>query len=651
MAGLTRKRNDDNSLVMPFGVWKKNQQPVTLEEKITRLVNRMKDAEDLQSLAESLTREDFTSILADLAEKTKTVPGCAIRAERILGKMERLAAAIYDELPNHYFRLVPDTECYRLVIQAWADSRSENPVLIATRASIWLNKHMDSPLDIQRPDTATVNTFLDAVSRGRKPRSAGNIDTQTILKKHAMLAQETLNMMIEDKKKFPATTRMAPNIDSFNFVLRAWTRCRKLPTVDEHAMDVLDSIRAYQQDCDPSIIPNRKSYGLVLDSLNCRIIGKLKNYRDKENPLENGLSEIDTMTSIIQIMHEQGDPIRPITVTYNILISAWSHMARLHAEEAPVMAERVLQEMTRYVDQGREELRPDARTYALIIRAWLNSRLPQSTSRVAWWLETQWKDYEFDNHPERRPTTECYNMVIRAFAEVGDAPKAEEYLRSMMNEDRWVKQDSESFAFIIKVWSTVAAQESDLNALKKAHHWFKHVEMLEQSSDDSVRTSPQFYLQIISAARGVAPYFPMESLAVAYDMLTRMEQSHHPLDPLAYARILQVGLLAFSKAEYDSVRATFIRRMVEKCSEAGLISGIFVRSIAKGMVYCDGWTTEESERIRKEVFQWPFPPSWTRNIKDPNLLPLRDDLYRDYTYLTRHGWTPYWKNEGSNYCE
>ena len=618
-------------------------QNLTLEEKEARLDKILQSSQDLDEIAAQLTRQDFALVLQQLEEDAKTIPGCAVKAERWLGRMERLADSLHESSSEHFARLVPDATCYRHVIQAWANSPNEKQTISIPRAQRWLMKHMNSHVEIQRPTTASFNAFLDAVSRGRGRRSRHHF--HRTVKEHAKLARETLEIMIADRKKNKQFSRIAPNTESFNYVLRAWTRCRESEAVYEKTMEVLQYLEKYEREEDLSVSPDIKSYGMILDSINCIIAQKVKRCQNPNDVHSNGKEEVELVKSVVKLMEAGKTPVAPTVTIYNLIIASYVQLARIHPDWAPFEAERILQQLIREADKGNKALRPDATSYLLVMRAWRNSRLPQRNMRVAYWLDTQWKDYGFDGNRESRPTTEGYNVVIRTFGETDSPELADGYFRAMVEkgaieESRKLQPNTESFSFIIQAWVRAAKKSMSLDALKKAVRWMRHADQLEKSGDPIVRTQKDWYGTVLGGAHNITRCYPMETLILAVDVFSDMQESYHQVGAMEYTRILQIGLLALSRAENNSARTNFMRRIVKKCAEAGLVSGPFVTVLSNGQVFKDGWTVEESERVVQELFPWPFPASWSRNINDPKMLPKKRDLRRVYTETTPHEWVP-----------
>lgn len=629
--------------------------------------------EQLRTPAAAVTRADFLVVLRLLAAATATTPGAAVRAERWVGRLERLAAAAADERDDQQWQwLLPDTECYRLVIQTWAGATREDPTILVARAERWVTKGLQEDAhDVQRPDTATWNAFLDAVSKGRAHKGS---KLHSTVYDHAKLAQATLERMLDDQhqQQHGKSSRMAPDTDSFNYVMRAWTRCRRATDIADRTMDTLRALEDYQRQVDPTVGPTTKSYGMVLDSLSCRAAQKVKAFyqqnqskhqrdlsalshnrqSDVSDTAENGLDELEMMEGVLAHMdleQQQGGSsaaMQATTFLYNNIITAWAHLSRLHAH-GPSAAERVLQLMTRHADEGQTAVQPDALSYQLVLRAWSNSSHPHRAQRAAWWLTTQWQDYALDGDLRRRPTTHCYNAVIRLYAETGEPQNAQDVLRELMaggpvEEDRTavLEPNSESFSFVIKGWTAAAAAQGDLAPLNQAVEWLDYVAALEDQ-ERGIRLPGELYGGILAAARACASQTPA-TLDLALNVFGKLLASHHPVDCLEYSRLLQCGILALSRPAQDAVRREFLQDLFHNVAAAGLINGPLLRTLSNGAIFYDGWTATESWRCtRALVGDWPLPPNWTRNIKQDGFLPKKADLRRTNFRVGAHGSNPY----------
>lgn len=477
-----------------------------------------------------------------------------------------------------------------------------------------------------------------------------NSKKKDLVRWHAQRAQDTVKYMIADRVKHGEQSRIAPNTESFNFLIRAWTRCRKSFDIADRAMEALRQLERYQSTIDESVKPDIKSYAMVMDAIATKAKLKVKRIRNTrhlwEDSKENGMEEMALLNDIVDYTAAKtamsSISRSPNTTTMNILISAWSHLAMIH-QEAPEQAEKVLQRMIELKDNGVDEAAPDTVTYLMVMRAWTNSEKSNRGQRVAWWLSKQWKDFEFEGNPSLRPTTATYNQVIRTWADLGDPFKAEQTLSELIGLSSHHGDDlhpnSESFSAVIRAWLSVADNGSE-QALTTAYRWLESL-MEREKSDARVQTPVDLYTRILGSARKCSSKCP-DVLDIAVDTFDKLRNSYHQLDCIHYSRLLQTGLLALSRPENNKVRQAFIQQIVSDCIEDGLVSNLFLQALANGPIFYDGWTIEESMRMVDDLFpNWPLPDSWTRNVRQRENLPRRSDTFRTLYKVSQHGVDPY----------
>ena len=72
-----------------------------------------------------------------------------------------------------------------------------------------------------------------------------------------------------------------------------------------------------------------------------------------------------------------------------------------------------------------------------------------------------------------------------------------------------------------------------------------------------------------------------------------------------------------------------MKNVTRKCCDDGVLAGGVVKAISNSSVYADGWTRKRSKEALDLLFgQWPFPKSWSRNLKHQNHFPMKEDLIR-----------------------
>ena len=607
-----------------------------------------------------VSTDDYLVVLRALA--VSKVPDAPLRAERWIHRLEQQAAntspekynsSIFGSSVSSRGVLIPTSECYQCVIEAWGGTISEDAARVVARAERWLWKNIDSSSLIARPNTACFNAFLHVCTKGRalKNSTAGS----TLIREHAQKAENTVRFMVAMRRKEGPECLMAPTIESFNFVLRGWTRCRKSIDIYERTMDAISFLEQYQSSVDPNVRPDLKSYGMIMDAINVRAKLKVKRTRgplgkrNRSNPSENGIEEIQLLTNMIDFLHDQknaGDAnLGPNTYSYNILLSCWANAAFLH-EHAPSETEKILRQMTLFKEQGIGGLEPDSSSYLMVMRTWANSNRPNRGHRLTWLLSKQWSDYRFSGNESLKPTVDTYNTIIRTWITLMEPLQAEKLLSELVahgDEDKSgkLKPNSESFSLVIRAWLAVAEKGSDA-ALITAAKWIFLLEDREKT-ESGILSSEDLFTSFFGAARKCANS-SVPILDITMEVFEKLRHSRHNIDCLHYSRLLQIGIQVLSREEANKGRTSFIEQVVSNCKEAGLVSSPLINALSNGTIYPNGWTADESERMISEFFpQWPIPSAWTRNVRPESMLPKESDRWRRDFTMRYHGPDPFLK--------
>ena len=280
-------------------------------------------------------RKAFLVVLRAVAESG--VPDAPLRAEKLVRKLEKLyyaeiSVSPADDNQKRRTELQPNAECYRRVIDAWANAEKEDIKISLIRAEKMLQTHRKS-------DTLCYNAFLDLCTKGRGRKTSKHIATE-----NAMKAERVLGFMIDDRIRHGSQSSIAPNLDSFNFVIRGWTRCRHDPRIAQKARATIQLLQDYHRDMDSSVRPDMKSYSMLMDAISVQAKHKIDQCHDISNENFNGMYEIASLNRILgelQTRQAAGDRhLVPTTMVYNTIISCWSNLAKLH-RNAPLEAEKV----------------------------------------------------------------------------------------------------------------------------------------------------------------------------------------------------------------------------------------------------------------------------------------------------------------------
>lgn len=500
----------------------------------------------------------------------------------------------------------PNDGCYQAVLDVWSTSKHEDASQCVLRSERWFEK-------IKEPTIESYHLLLNAVSRGRA-KSNNRVRRKELLIEHATKAEQILESM-----------PVSPDTKAYNFVIRAWSRVRQDP--DLMVTKITDWLQRMeeQQQKQPSgpIRPNTQSYCMGME---CFAV--LAGHRAKVGP-GDGSEEVEQVQRLLKYMQDlQKDghtDAAPNTVAYNILISAYARLSlSRHHPTAPLKAEEVLRRMIA-IGQDAE---PDFLSFTKVIQAWSNAKKQTSGRRAAYWLDKLWDRFEEKGNDESlRPKIGTYNAVMKASKDDPEAVEKVfvELLRAEKADgETMLRPNSESFALLIHAWTS--------HDLPRAVMWLEDLvrrgeeTVANPDAGFSVTTTPELFHVILKNA---AENPSAEHFDLGVKAFDHYRASRHALDVKSYAWLLQLGLHVLSEAHSNQERTTFIDEIIQDCRNDGLVSNVFIRVLANGAVYYNGWTAEESKATMQEYFsEWPLPQSWTRNIHHQFHLPERPDAIR-----------------------
>jgi hypothetical protein len=301
--------------------------------------------------------EAYLVVLNALASPETPDAGAPRRAERWMNRL------------RDHSVLHPTAECYQAVIQTWANSNKEQVLVIINRAERWINdlvaESESHPHRIQ-PTIECYNAFLDACTRGR---SGNNKRNHTIVTRNAQKAEAILRRLHSNYHHMGGEADVIPNTDTFNFVIRGWTRCKQDDLISMRVLSLLRLMESYQRSnpLNPEVRPDSKSYTMAMDALVS--VAKIKARRCiqeggfNQDPSLNGIDELNEAQAVLTYMHnlhEAGvEGVVPHKVPYNVLITGWASLAGFKHHEATFKAEEILRTMLSHKDNGFTDATPD----------------------------------------------------------------------------------------------------------------------------------------------------------------------------------------------------------------------------------------------------------------------------------------------------
>ncbi len=306
--------------------------------------------------------------------------------------------------------LQPTVHHYNAVIHAW--SHNSDAISVA-RSRRWLSKLEDdgesfeerpdnifiqSPL---RPNAESYDLYLHSCSRGIGKK-------RHLLRERASEAEDILRYRMSPD----APLHIRPTTDSFNNVIRAWTRCRKDYSVAEKVLDLVREMEGIHREVTLkeqqgeqisqeekwklNIIPDGKTYTMAIDSWviaagvkaekwyseqrsqnhnttkkssskhRCGSDFRIRNKAIKHEE-EDGTSEMHNAEAIMEYIRDLEDigHVDPgaALIAYNTILSGWARLANEFRPNIAKKSEALLHEMIELSESGKKNCAPDVLSY------------------------------------------------------------------------------------------------------------------------------------------------------------------------------------------------------------------------------------------------------------------------------------------------
>lgn len=456
----------------------------------SNLTSSLQDGFYVSSSSPSIDASAFEIVLEAMAapDASKIDPGVPRRAESWMNRLLDLSRK--DDINN--VDLQPTEKCYQYVIQAWANSDKEQPLVIVNRSERWLKQFLteecseeDADLllpivlsseeyqqyqeDILSKSSSTIqsslraplkpsinffNAFLDGLTRGRP---GNNKKSQRIVLQNARKADAILRRLISYYHHYQDQASLVFDTETCNHVIRGWTRCKHDETIHTRVLSIIRLMESYQRESPlhSHVKPNTKSYSMALDALVSVAKHKARNFYN--NNARNAQQQQRWRQQPYDI-HDDDDEDAQTIPERNQDNSSRNGMDEIE------QAHEILQYMHDLHDAGVEGVVPHRVPYNILITGWAG-------------LATF---YDYDE----------------AIDATSSPPfKAEEILRTMQSrrddgfED--ATPDVISYEKVITAW----ANSSHPNAGKRASWWLKqlwneHSRQQEESTNKGVNLQP-----------------------------------------------------------------------------------------------------------------------------------------------------------------
>ncbi|KAK1744610.1 pentatricopeptide repeat-containing protein [Skeletonema marinoi] len=550
--------------------------------------------------------------------------------------------------------LQPDVEFYNSVIECWANSKEQISI---PRSATWLSKleadcSTNNPLLLQ-PNARSYDLYLNSVSRGIGKNS----------KVHLERAEEA-ERILQYRLSSDAPTSIRPTTESYNYVLRAYTRCRKERSIAGKVMTLVREMEQIQKeavmngghDVDNwkiNVVPNTKTYTMAMDawiikagikSAAWRSEKIARNNKLKQKGLmqqsesddgssstskdddDDGTKELEFAKSILQYITAleavgQAD-VRASVVGYNTLLTGYARLANELRPDIPLIAEQLLNEM---IDASEDRnTYPDVTSFNAVIKAWGKAKKLNSAARCEYWLHKMINEnrpregYTQQTTPIAQPDASTYNLVMDAWMNMDnpDAARVQDLLLEMKASDT-VSPNSESYSKVIRAWlKDELLNQLGVQGSSVERAWANLDELMSLEAQGDVGPAPELFTSILkTAARSEGRGENL--LAVAQESFwAKRNRSRFNVDQIDFVFLLEIGMKVLVGEERDK----FMVDLIRQCSKDGFVSKRFVREAVRGPVH-EEWPEEERVRIvqllfgeEDEAVGFSFPSSWSRNV-------------------------------------
>jgi pentatricopeptide repeat protein len=373
----------------------------------------------LNDMTEAGVRPDVFSYAALLHAYQKNASSySAQRADKIVRTMEQL-------YQDGELAQAPDVYHYTIVCACWARSGDS----IAARRCSEILHHMEKRVQLGfsscRPNVRTMNAVIDAYARGH----------------HVDEAEQLLDDMISRYRA--GDKNVKPDGFTFNAVINCWTRSRRRGCGHKAEM-ILKRLLKFHEEGNPDVRPDSRSFSHIIDyysrsrepdagkKATFLLEGMIKMY---DNGYTEVLPTIFTFAAVISAhckskdknagihaehvlqmlkdMNRKHSKLALTTNTFimNTVLHAWSKSGH---PSACYRVEEYLREMERKHKIGNMNLKPNTRTYGLVLATWAKSTVPDKTKRAFQVFEQMRLESKTNANVEMN--IHCYNAVINAAA-------------------------------------------------------------------------------------------------------------------------------------------------------------------------------------------------------------------------------------------
>ena len=457
--------------------------------------------------------------------------------------------------------LQPTVECYNCCIEGWGHDNKD--LISVVRSRRWLSKLEDEEDDDDdnnnnnnsiirtplHPNARSYDLYLASCSRGLGKKSELHME-------RALEAEEIVQYRLSPD----APIEIRPTTESFNYVLRAYTRCRKDMSVAAKVMDLVLMMERIQKEVilagenrvntsgkewlwKHHVAPNTKTYTMAIDAWIIKASLKAEKWRSEQLGIMNtnkqrgkrngktvnnsgikrvgnsqnnddGTKEMEKAQTILKYISDLDSiglaDVHATVIGYNTILSGWAKLSNEVRTDIPLKSEKILHDMIALAEQGNANAAPDIYTFNAVIKAWGRIKQANSADRCEFWLRKMIDaNKPNSNHDDGEknfiasPNTATYNLVMDAHSALGNASRVQDMLLQMDATNGIVNPNSESFSKVIRSWlndELKNQRETSGQSLENAWTWLKELLEREKRGDPDPGPAPELFTAMLKTA-------------------------------------------------------------------------------------------------------------------------------------------------------
>jgi hypothetical protein len=383
-----------------------------------------------------------------------------------------------------------------------------------------------------------------------------------------------------------------PDTACYNTVIDAWSksRCDDAPQACERLLKkLLDH---------PTFHPNIESYNFVLEAWSHSSLG------------EEALERIVKIYRHLQ-QEQEKTMVVPTIQTMNIILAAHSKQA-YHAQDKEAVAKAAHAIFNETIAEGNTTaLEPTIMTYTSVMEAYAKCGTLECTKCVQQLLEQLKTAYAESKNAKLQPTTRTYTALVTAWAKTKSlkAPHEAEALLKEMEESNTIKPNTRTYTAAIQAWG----RSRDATKPQRALRILKHMKALKDANARPNLVTYNAAIDACARCQGTTKQ-QTEALKIAFAILKsiQMEPDIEP-NQVTFATILKATAFLLPAGEERNKVAS---ALFEKAKAAGMVDMNMIKNMRKAVDNNVMQDLFHDLKARTGHIDYSnVPPAWSRNIR------------------------------------